>query len=91
VIVDKNLGFPVFSEIDALFDEGLPLPSRNVKISNLLPRLVSYIKDKGEDILRFNPPATMESKIIIPSSSSSSFTKYNSLYSIFASHSNARG
>ncbi|KAK7341600.1 hypothetical protein VNO80_24536 [Phaseolus coccineus] len=60
VIVDKNLGFPVFSEIDALFDEGLPLPSRNVKISNLLPRIVSFIKDKGEDLLRFNPPATME-------------------------------
>ena len=65
LIVDKNLPFQVFSEIDALYDEGVPLPAGQgkVKLSTLLPRLVSLIKDRGEDILRFEIPATMDSKI----------------------------
>ncbi|XP_027910027.1 linoleate 13S-lipoxygenase 2-1, chloroplastic-like [Vigna unguiculata] len=62
LIVDKNLPFQVFSEIDALYDEGVPLPAGQgkVKLSTLLPRLVSLIKDRGEDILRFEIPATMD-------------------------------
>ena len=89
VLLDKNQGFPVFSEIDALFDEGLSLPPSKVKISNLLPRLVSFIKDKQEDLLRFDPPATMDSKIIIHYSLC--LPSLNAIHYIFASHSNARG
>ncbi|TKY67437.1 Linoleate 13S-lipoxygenase 2-1 [Spatholobus suberectus] len=61
-IVDKNLGFPVFSAIDDLFDEGLSLPPLKGKglLRNILPRLVRFIKDIEEDILRFEPPATMD-------------------------------
>nr|KYP68245.1 hypothetical protein KK1_021865 [Cajanus cajan] len=61
-IVDKNLGFPVFSAIDDLFDEGLSLPPLKGKgiLNNLLPRLVKFVRDTEEEILRFNPPATMD-------------------------------
>ncbi|KAL2596724.1 hypothetical protein AAZV13_11G119400 [Glycine max] len=58
LIVDKNLGFPVFSAIDDLFDEGLYLPPLK-GIRSILPRLVRHIKDIQEDILLFDPPATM--------------------------------
>lgn len=61
LIVDKNLGFPVFSAIDDLFDEGLYLPPLK-GIRSILPRLVRHIKDIQEDILLFDPPATMNSK-----------------------------
>ncbi|RDX61857.1 Linoleate 13S-lipoxygenase 2-1, chloroplastic, partial [Mucuna pruriens] len=61
-IVDKNLGFPVFSAIDNLFDEGLCLPPLEGKglIRNILPRLIRSIKETEKDILRFEPPATMD-------------------------------
>ncbi|KAL2328834.1 hypothetical protein Fmac_022261 [Flemingia macrophylla] len=61
-IVDQNLGFPVFSAIDDLFDEGLSLPPLKGKgiLNNLLPRLVKFIKDTEDEILRFEPPATMD-------------------------------
>ncbi|XP_061361393.1 linoleate 13S-lipoxygenase 2-1, chloroplastic-like [Gastrolobium bilobum] len=60
-IVDKNLGFPVFSAIDDLFNEGLSLPPAKARglLSNILPRLVRFIKDTEQDILRFETPATM--------------------------------
>ncbi|XP_027354800.1 linoleate 13S-lipoxygenase 2-1, chloroplastic-like isoform X2 [Abrus precatorius] len=61
-IVDRNLGFPVFRAIDDLFDEGLSLPPLKAKglLRNLLPRLIKFIKDTEDEILRFDPPATMD-------------------------------
>ncbi|KAJ1421943.1 Lipoxygenase, plant [Sesbania bispinosa] len=54
-IVDRNLGFPVFSAIDDLFNEGLSLPPLRAKglLRSVLPRLVRVIKDAEADILRF--------------------------------------
>ncbi|KAK7262558.1 hypothetical protein RJT34_30132 [Clitoria ternatea] len=60
-IEDKNLGFPVFSAIDDLFDEGLFLPPLQATgLRAILPRLVRFIKDKEGDLLRFEPPTTMD-------------------------------
>lgn len=87
LIVDKERPFEVFSDIDSLFDEGVGLPPGEVKISTLLPRIVSFIKEKGEDILRFDPPATMDSKIHFHFH----FHLYSGYYLLIHPHSNARG
>ncbi|CAL0304190.1 unnamed protein product [Lupinus luteus] len=61
-ILDKDLGFPVFSAIDDLFNEGVELPILKGKglIRNIIPRLVKFVKDTENDILRFETPATMD-------------------------------
>ncbi|OIW08665.1 hypothetical protein TanjilG_03341 [Lupinus angustifolius] len=61
-IVDKDLGFPVFSAIDDLFNEGIKLPLLQGEgfLSNILPRLIKFIKDVEQNILRFETPATMD-------------------------------
>jgi lipoxygenase len=62
--IDVNLGFPLFSSIDDLFNEGFDLPPHNQKgLRSVLPRLVRFVQDASNDILRFETPATMDSKI----------------------------
>ncbi|CAI8587340.1 unnamed protein product [Vicia faba] len=47
-VVDKNLGFPIFSAIDDLFNEGYNLPSQQQKdLKTILPRLVKLVQDVG--------------------------------------------
>ncbi|XP_045820948.1 linoleate 13S-lipoxygenase 2-1, chloroplastic-like [Trifolium pratense] len=59
--IDTNLGFPVFSSIDDLFNEGFDLPPHNEKgLRAVLPRLIKFVQDAGNDILRFETPATMD-------------------------------
>ncbi|CAL5423829.1 unnamed protein product [Camellia sinensis] len=61
-IVDIDLGFPYFTAIDSLFDEGvdlLPL-SKNGLLKDLLPRLVNFVSDAKESLLRFETPAMFE-------------------------------
>ena len=64
-IIDVDLGFPYFTAIDSLFNEGINLPPlQNQKkgfFSSLLPRLIKAIND-SDDFLRFETPATMESE-----------------------------
>ncbi|KAJ7980724.1 Lipoxygenase [Quillaja saponaria] len=62
-LVDKELGFPLFSSIDSLFNEGLGLPPTLQKkgfLSTILPRLVKAITDTEDNLLRFEIPKTME-------------------------------
>ncbi|GMP88276.1 hypothetical protein CsSME_00040317 [Camellia sinensis var. sinensis] len=61
-IVDIDLGFPYVTAIDSLFDEGvnlLPL-SKNGLLKDLLPRLVKFVSDAEEGLLRFETPAMFE-------------------------------
>lgn len=60
-LVDKTLGFPLFSSIDSLFNEGVNLPPLKTQsfLRTLLPRLVKFINDAEQDILRFETPSTM--------------------------------
>ncbi|CAL5437836.1 unnamed protein product [Camellia sinensis] len=61
-IVDTDLGFPYFTAIDSLFNEGVNLPPLQNKgfLTDLLPRLVKFISDTEEAILRFETPALVE-------------------------------
>ncbi|MED6145672.1 hypothetical protein PIB30_027672, partial [Stylosanthes scabra] len=61
-IVDRDLGFQLFSHIDDLFHQGINLPTSKNKgfLTNVLPRLVKLINDTQDDLLRFEPPAPMD-------------------------------
>ncbi|KAK4254874.1 hypothetical protein QN277_007951 [Acacia crassicarpa] len=61
-MIDSSLGFPLFSSIDSLFNEGVNLPPLKTKsfLRTLLPRLVKFINDAEQDILRFETPPTMD-------------------------------
>ncbi|KAJ4724170.1 Lipoxygenase [Melia azedarach] len=65
VLVDKDMGFPYFTEIDKLFNEGInvPLPQAlkdKPLWQSALPRLVKGATDTGKSILRFETPDAME-------------------------------
>ncbi|KAG5517625.1 hypothetical protein RHGRI_038130 [Rhododendron griersonianum] len=62
-IIDTDLGFPYFTAIDSLFNEGVnlpPLSNKNGFLRNILPRLVKFFNDTREDLLRFETPAIIE-------------------------------
>ncbi|XP_040991051.1 linoleate 13S-lipoxygenase 2-1, chloroplastic-like isoform X1 [Juglans microcarpa x Juglans regia] len=64
-IVDGELGFPYFTAIDSLFNEGVNLPPPNKaqnkgSLLNILPRLVSSITQAQDEVLRFETPETMD-------------------------------
>ncbi|KAL9407311.1 hypothetical protein Peur_004283 [Populus x canadensis] len=61
-IVDSELGFPFFSSIDALFNEGINLPPLKKQgfWKDLLPNLFRAISDGTKDVLKFETPDTME-------------------------------
>ncbi|KAK0606111.1 hypothetical protein LWI29_034218 [Acer saccharum] len=59
--LDTNLGFPYFTAIDSLFNEGVNLPPLTLQgWKTIIPRLVKAITDTSEDILRFETPDTMQ-------------------------------
>ncbi|XP_068641156.1 linoleate 13S-lipoxygenase 2-1, chloroplastic-like [Aristolochia californica] len=60
---DKKQGFPFFTAIDSLFNEGMSLPKSeggNNFFSDLLPRLVKAIAETGDDVLLFETPELLE-------------------------------
>lgn len=64
VSTDNDIRFPHFPAIDDLFDNGVPLPPSKGgwKLATLLPRIIDTVVDSAEDILRFHPPETFDSK-----------------------------
>ncbi|XVE60069.1 hypothetical protein DITRI_Ditri05aG0096900 [Diplodiscus trichospermus] len=60
-IVDSDLGFPYFTAIDQLFNEGIDLPPQDKQNlwRSLLPRLLKAISD-SDNVLRFETPDTMD-------------------------------
>ncbi|KAI9196585.1 hypothetical protein LWI28_025165 [Acer negundo] len=61
VIIDRDRGFPYFTEIDKLFNEGVNLPKKDKKsLINAIPRLVKGVKDTAENILKFETPDAMD-------------------------------
>ncbi|KAK6272741.1 hypothetical protein POUND7_009824 [Theobroma cacao] len=67
-IVDSDLGFPYFTAIDQLFNEGIDLPPQDNQglWRTLLPRLLKAISDGSDNVLRFETPETMESELSLP-------------------------
>ena len=63
--VDSKLGFPHFMAIDSLFKEGINLPpSKHGLLMDILPRLVRFIGEVEDGLLRFETPQLMESKTL---------------------------
>ncbi|KAG6437949.1 hypothetical protein SASPL_102880 [Salvia splendens] len=58
VAVDPDQGFPYFSAIDGLFNEGVLLPDIPTTgfLDNIIPRLIRAITSTGNTILRFETP-----------------------------------
>ncbi|KAF2293635.1 hypothetical protein GH714_003673 [Hevea brasiliensis] len=58
-ILDDKLGFPYFTAIDKLFNEGIELPKDIKKpwyLKTLLPRTVKAVKETGDEVLLFETP-----------------------------------
>ena len=74
-LVDSDLGFPYFTAIDQLFNEGIDLPPQENQTlwRSLLPRLLKAISD-SDNVLRFETPETMDSELSLSLSLSLSFT-----------------
>ncbi|PRQ25565.1 putative linoleate 13S-lipoxygenase [Rosa chinensis] len=61
-LVDPELGFPYFTAIDSLFNEGvtLPKPKASGFIQSIIPRLVKAISDGQDDLLLFETPEILD-------------------------------
>ena len=60
--VDSDFGFPYFTAIDSLFNEGVDLGEEpEATLFNLLPRLVKSITDQGRNVLLFETPELLDS------------------------------
>ena len=61
MLLDPHLGFPYFTAIDSLFQEGVPLPKSKNFFQSIIPRLVKTIAEREGDILLFETPAMIDS------------------------------
>ncbi|GER25062.1 lipoxygenase [Striga asiatica] len=61
-IIDSTLGFPHFTAIDTLFNEGFLLPDIPTTgfLGNMIPRLVRFIKDTKNSVLQFETPELID-------------------------------
>ncbi|KAK9068665.1 hypothetical protein SSX86_012780 [Deinandra increscens subsp. villosa] len=61
-MIDQDLGFPYFTAIDSLFNEGVNLPviESKVFLGNVLPRLLKSIEDAQNNILLFETPEMID-------------------------------
>lgn len=64
--MDKDKGFPHFSGIDALFDEGIEMPDKQGIFKLTLPRLFKALAEGTDSILQFELPQLLESTFIQP-------------------------
>ena len=62
--IDKDLPFPLFSEIDSLFNQGVNIPRLRVQgfWKNILSNIIKSVNSFGDKVFRFKTPQTMESK-----------------------------
>lgn len=61
IAIDKDLGFPHFTAIDSLFNEGIHIPRLGSGISSILPRLIKFVSDLKKDVLLFETPDLYQS------------------------------
>nr|KAJ0226159.1 hypothetical protein LSAT_V11C100026710 [Lactuca sativa] len=61
-VIDKDLGFPYFTAIESLFNEGVNLPSldNNGFLGNVLPRLFKAFEDAQNNVLLFDTPEMID-------------------------------
>ncbi|KAJ1703441.1 hypothetical protein LUZ63_003220 [Rhynchospora breviuscula] len=61
-IYDAKLGFPYFTAIDSLYDEGVTLPQQEGLsfFRTLVPRIVKALRDTTENVLLFETPEMID-------------------------------
>ncbi|CAN0891901.1 Linoleate 13S-lipoxygenase 2-1, chloroplastic [Linum grandiflorum] len=61
ILIDKDLGFPHFTAINEMFDQGLNLPPYSqATLVSLLPTLIRNSSEASNDVLQFEVPPTMD-------------------------------
>ncbi|CAN1359032.1 Linoleate 13S-lipoxygenase 2-1, chloroplastic [Linum perenne] len=61
ILIDKDLGFPHFTAINEMFDQGLNLPPYSqATLTSLLPTLIRNSAEASNDVLQFEVPPTMD-------------------------------
>ncbi|MFS8005707.1 putative linoleate 13S-lipoxygenase [Helianthus anomalus] len=60
IVTDKDKGFPLFTSIDLLYNEGVNVPSPNNGILSALPRLVKGATDAANTVIKFETPETLD-------------------------------
>lgn len=62
-LLDPELGFPYFTAIDTLFNEGVNVPKHKNqgKFQPILPRIVKAVEDGQDDLLLFETPEMIDS------------------------------
>lgn len=63
-IVDARMGFPYFTDIDKLFDEGVTLPPHDSMhaFRTIVPRLVKALAAGAQNLLQFEVPEMIDSE-----------------------------
>ncbi|CAI9106631.1 OLC1v1005835C1 [Oldenlandia corymbosa var. corymbosa] len=56
IIENRDQGFPYFTEIDSLFNEGIHIPSVNETLFDVIPNLLKAMADTGNHVLLFETP-----------------------------------
>ncbi|CAA0823859.1 Lipoxygenase 2- chloroplastic [Striga hermonthica] len=60
-IVDSTRGFPHFTAIDTLYNEGVLLPDiPSTGLGSMLPRVVRFIEDTKDTVLQFETPELID-------------------------------
>lgn len=60
---EKDEDFRLFQDIESLFDEGVVINGTDKHVASVLPRIVHEVVDAVDDLLKFDPPETLQSKL----------------------------
>ncbi|KAI7735551.1 hypothetical protein M8C21_004740 [Ambrosia artemisiifolia] len=60
VFTDIDKGFPLFTDIDLLYNQGVNVPPQNNGIASVLPRLVKGAVDTANTVIKFETPETID-------------------------------
>ncbi|KAK9072571.1 hypothetical protein SSX86_009006 [Deinandra increscens subsp. villosa] len=60
IFTDKDKGFPLFTKIDLLYNEGVNIPTPNNGVASALPTLIQGVGGTANSILKFDTPETMD-------------------------------
>ncbi|KAI7731547.1 hypothetical protein M8C21_022303 [Ambrosia artemisiifolia] len=63
IFTDKDKGFPLFTSINKLYNEGVNIPPPDKDVEGALPRLIKKAIDAANAILKFETPETMDRDI----------------------------
>lgn len=62
IVTDKDKGFPLFTAIDLLYNQGVNVPAPDKGLLSALPRLVKGATDTANTVIQFETPETIDSK-----------------------------